>query len=99
MTSDDYKKGWYDGYHAKNDVKFYPPNTTPTLNPGVNKILGKVEGGVNREIKDIPISEWGKLPQKKCSVCGMEFTNPDGSIKALGYVCGNNKCPSKNVFY
>lgn len=99
MTIDDYKKGWYDGYHAKNAVKFYPANTTPTLNPGVNKILGKVEGGVNREIKDIWISEWAKLLQNKCSVCGMEFTNPDGSMKALGYVCGNNKCPSKNVFY
>ena len=38
MISDDYKKGWYDGYHAKNDVKFYPANTTPTLNRDVYNI-------------------------------------------------------------
>jgi len=89
MTSDDYKKGWYDGYHAKNDVKFYPPNTTPTLNPGVYKILGKVEGGSVSTVSTV---------RKNCEICGLAFYNPDGSMKTLGYVCGNNKCPSKIVF-
>jgi hypothetical protein len=81
MISDDYKKGWYDGYHAKNEIKFYPANTTSTL---------------NRDVYNIPATTiTGNTVQKKCSVCGMEFTNPDGSLKTLGYVCGNDKCPSK----
>ena len=80
MISDDYKKGWYDGYHAKNNIKFYPANTAPMLNPGVY---------------NIPAISSMTTVQKKCSVCGMEFTNPNGSLKTLGYVCSSNKCPSK----
>ena len=85
MISDDYKKGWYDGYHAKNDIKFYPANTTPTLN--------------HWDVYNIPATVISGMTtvQKKCSVCGIEFTNPNGSLKTLGYVCSNNKCPSKIV--
>ena len=32
---------------------------------------------------------------KSCGTCGMSFTNPDGSLKSMGYVCSKNNCPSK----
>lgn len=30
-----------------------------------------------------------------CPVCGMKFTDPMGRPIAMGYVCGNPRCPSR----
>lgn len=29
-----------------------------------------------------------------CSVCGLKFTDPMGRPIAMGYVCGNARCPT-----
>lgn len=48
MHSDDYKKGWFDGYQAgRNSLSFQPVTPLPVV-PGVfNKICGKC--GINWE--------------------------------------------------
>jgi hypothetical protein len=64
IESDDYKRGWYDGYQAAqrhNPTITQPPITVPTI-----------------KVSNV------------CNVCGIDFGN-----KAWGYVCYNDKCPTR----
>lgn len=79
--SDEYKRGWYDGYQAATDRNKYIGSGAGNCNNG--GFVGGGGGSTNFE--------------KKCKVCDIEFINSMGRLIPLGYSCPSAFCPSKPI--
>lgn len=84
MKSDDYKKGWYDGYQAAKNgggaggyYGGYDRYPTGGAGGGKTEYAGSV------------------FKATTCAVCGIAcFTDLSGKPKLTGYVCARNDCPT-----
>ena len=87
IESDDYKRGWYDGYQAaQNDsTRIYP---TQPLGPAKTMDL---QWPRDQQAWPVPRTTNPWPLYQACGVCGI-----GGDInKAMSYVCNNPQCPTR----
>jgi len=85
--SDDYKRGFYDGYQAAKKAQDYPKiYPTQPLPAKTEDIMWP-----DRLPTTSPFPPTMPVVYQACGVCGI-----GGDInKAMGYVCNNPQCPTR----